>query len=191
MGPGVIEAARRSFLQGALLLAALSAPRTAIAQSHWGGADVTLGAFEWRRLGDPGPAWRTGLELAWGPTLAVDQGPFRFAGIVQMGVQEFDPKSWAVSLSTNAIEVAARLGPLEPQVRAGCALATVDDFAGQVSAELLSPRVGVGLGLRVSRRVRLTLGAYAEYFWRWFGPSDLVRGLTLDVRVERPMRARQ
>jgi hypothetical protein len=175
-----------------LLATGTAVSRIADAQATtWGGADVTFGTFAWRRLGDPSPSWQRGLELAWGPTLAVDQGPFHFAGVVQMDVQEFDVSSWAVGLSTNAFEVAARLGPLEPQLRTGFALATIDDFAGHVSAELLTPRVGAGLGVRVFRKVRITVGLYAEYFWRWFGPSDFVRGLTLDVLFERPRRVRQ
>jgi hypothetical protein len=175
-----------------LLLGGLVVPDRASAQSAtWGGADVTLGTFAWRRLGDSSSSWRKGLELAWGPSLAVDQGPFHFAGLIQMDVQEFDVSSWAVGLSTNAFEVAARLGPIEPQLRAGFALATIDDFAGNVSAELLSPRVGAGLGVRVLRTFRITVGAYAEYFWRWFGPSDLVRGITLDLVFERRQRTRQ
>jgi hypothetical protein len=194
MGPGVTRPRVRSLFVGTVcLLAGTARPGTARAQATttWGGADVTLGTFAWRRLGDRSPSWQRGFELAWGPTLAVDQGPFRFAGLVQVDVQEFALSSWAVGLNTNAFEVAARLGPFEPQVRAGVALVTVDDFDGNVSAELLSPRVGMGLGLRVFRKVRITVGAYAEYFWRWFGPSDLMRGLTLDIRFERPHRAHQ
>jgi hypothetical protein len=192
MGPGVTRPRVGSFIT-CLLLIGTAQPATAWAQATttWGGADVAFGAFAWRRLGDPNPSWQKGLELAWGPTLAVDQGPFRFAGLVQIDVQEFALSSWAVGLSTNAFEVAAPLGPVEPQIRVGVALATVDDFDGNVSAELLSPRVGVGLGLRVFRTLRITVGAYAEYFWRWFGPSDLTRGVTLDVLFERPRRVRQ
>jgi hypothetical protein len=165
-----------------LLVATFAGP--AAAESSFGGAEVTASAFAWRPLHDASPSWRHGAELAWGPTTAVDQGAFRFTGILQFDVREFDSSSWAVGISTHAFEAAARLGAIEPQVRAGFALLTVDDFDGQLSAELLSPRAGAGLGVRFWK-VRVSADVYAEYFWRWFGPSALVRGLSLDVRYER------
>lgn len=186
------EVARRLIPLGVVIVtAAVNGVARAQSQPTWGGAEVTASSFAWRRANDASPAWRHGAELAWGPTLAVDQGPLRFSGVLQIGVRAFDASSWAIAVSTHAFEVAARLGVLEPQIRAGFALLTLDDFDGEVSAELFSPRVGVGLGVRAGRRARITVGAYAEYFWRWFGPSALVRGLSLDVRYEKPMRPRQ
>jgi hypothetical protein len=159
-------------------------PLPAFAQANFGGGAVTASAFEWRPLHDPSPSWRHGFELAWGPTTSVGQGPFRFTGILQLDVRAFDSSSWAVGLSTHAFEAAARLGAIEPHVRAGFALLTVDDFDGQPSIEMLSPRAGAGLGVRVWK-LRVSADVYAEYFWRWFGPSALVRGLSLDVRYEK------
>jgi hypothetical protein len=167
----------------------LGVPATARAQStSWGGADVSGGGFLWRAVGNRGRAWNDGLELAWGPSLADTEGAWSLSGLVQMDVRAFATSSWAVGLSTHAFEVAARLGPFEPYMRVGGALLTVDDFDGQVSAELLSPRVGAGAALRLGRRVAIGVGVYSEYFWRWFGPSVFVRGLVVDLRVERPMR---
>jgi hypothetical protein len=156
-----------------------------------GGADVSAGAFLWRPLGDRSPGWRDGLELAWGPALIDREGPWSFTGLVQMDLRAFATSSWALALSTHTFEVQGRLGPVEPYARVGGALLTVDDFDGSVSAELLSPRVGAGLAVRASRRFEIGVGAYAEYFWRWFGPSVLVRGLVVDLRFERPMRRGQ
>ncbi|MGH7438497.1 MAG: hypothetical protein ACRENE_22655 [Polyangiaceae bacterium] len=87
--------------------------------------------------------------------------------------------------------MAATLGPFEPFLRVGAALLTVDDFDGSASAELFSPRVTAGLDLRVSRRIQIGVEAYSEYFWRWLGPSALVRGISLDFRFERRMRPRR
>lgn len=159
--------------------------------TSWGGAEVSAGGFVWRSIGDVGPSWHDGLELAWGPTLTYRQGPWRFTGLVQIDLRAFATTSWALGLSTNSFEVAAALGPIEPFVRVGAALLTVDDFDGSVSAELFSPRVTTGLDVRLGRLVEVGLGAYAEYFWRWLGPSALVRGLSLDVRFERRMRPKR
>jgi hypothetical protein len=56
---------------------------------------------------------------------------------------------------------------------------------------MFTPRVTTGLDIRLGRRVEVGVGAYAEYFWRWFGPSALVRGVSLEVRIERRMRPRR
>jgi hypothetical protein len=119
------------------------------------------------------------------------EGGWRFTGLVQLDLRAFATDSWAFALSTHTFEVARRIGPLEPFVRVGGALLTVDDFGGSLSAEMLSPRVGAGVAVRVARRLAIGVGAYSEYFWRWFGPSAFVHGLVLDVRVERPMRRAQ
>lgn len=162
-----------------------SAEAQAQGGSTWGGADVSAGAFAWRSPGERNPAWHDGLELAWGSTLTERKGPWRFTGLVQVDLRAFATSSWALGLSTNSFEVAATLGPFEPFVRVGAALLTVDDFDGSVSAELFSPRVSTGLGVRLGPRVEIAVGAYAEYFWRWLGSSALVRGLSVDVRIER------
>lgn len=178
-----------------LLAASLSLsparPASAQARPPWGGVDIAAGGFLWRHPGEQAAAWHEGLELAWGPSLSVGEGAFRFTGLVQMDLRAFDTSSWAFALSTHTFEVAARLGPLEPYVRVGGALLTVDDFAGTFSAELFSPRAGAGVGARLGRRLEVAIGAYAEYFWRWFGPSAFVRGFAIDVRYERPMRRHQ
>ncbi|HEY8039428.1 MAG TPA: hypothetical protein VIF15_06525 [Polyangiaceae bacterium] len=183
---------RRAGLVATALLVGLAGAATtrgAAAQDTptWGGADVAASTFSWRRMGDASPGWGRGYGAAWGPTLAVQQGglPLRFTGLVQFDVKAFDGSSWAVGLTSTAFEAALRLGPFEPQARAGFTLATLDDFAGQWSAELFSPRVEAGLAVHV-RRVRVSLGAQAELLWRWFGPSVLERGFVLDVRIERP-----
>jgi hypothetical protein len=168
----------------------ISSARTAPAQATrpWGGVDVAAGAFAWRHPGDRSVSWHDGLELAWGPSLAAREGAFHFTGLVQMDLRAFDASSWALAISTHGFEVATHVGPLVPYVRAGAALLTLDDFAGNFSAELFSPRVGAGVGMQVARRLEVAIGAYAEYFWRWFGPSALVHGVVLDVRYEKPMR---
>ena len=171
----------------------LSSARAAPAQARppWGGVDIAAGGFVWRHPGDPATAWHDGLELAWGPSLSVSEGAFRFTGLVQMDLRAFGASSWAFALSTHTFEVAARLGPLEPYARVGGALLTLDDFGGAFSAELFSPRAGAGIGARLGRHFEVAIGAYTEYFWRWFGPSAFVRGFAIDLRYERPMRRRQ
>jgi hypothetical protein len=155
------------------------------ADPFWGGAAVSVSGFSWRPLRDPRPGWQNGLSLAWGPTLADDEGAWRFASVTQLEGTAFDSRSYALSLVTSAFEAAWRLGFLEPEARVGVVLATVDSVEGQWSAEALSPRAELGLGLRFGR-VRISLGAQGEYFWRWWGPSILERGIVLDVRYERP-----
>jgi hypothetical protein len=186
----VARACDVAFLATALGLAWAS-PGGAAETKAWGGADVAAGGFLWRHPGDRSPDWHQGLELAWGPSLAETEGAWRFTGLVQMDLRAFAATSWALALSSHTFEVTGRLGPLEPYARVGGALLTVDDFDGACSAELLSPRVGAGVAVRVARKVDVGVGLYAEYFWRWFGPSAFVRGVVLDLRFERPSRARQ
>ncbi len=168
---------------------AVAVATPARADPLWGGADVTVSGFEWRPLGSSRPGWQDGLALAWGPTLADDEGPARFTGLTQIEVAMFDSRSYAVALSTHAFEVAARFGLLEPEARVGFKLISIDVLDGTWSGEAFSPRAEVGLGFRLGR-MRAAVGAQVEYFWRWFGPSVLERGLVLDLRYERPWHPR-
>ena len=179
-----------SLALGALAFAGAFPETAARADPLGGGADVTASVFEWRPLGSRAPGWNDGLALAWGPTLADDEGPARFTALTQIELAAFDSRSYAVAISTHAFEAAARLGLFEPEVRAGVARATLDVFDGTWSAgKLLSPRAEIGIGLRVGR-MRASLGVQGEYFWRWFGPSILERGIVLDLRYERPWHPR-
>jgi hypothetical protein len=180
---------RRTIPILALSAATACAAAPARADPLWGGADVTVSGFQWRPTGDPRPGWRQGLSLAWGPTAADDEGAWRFTALTQFEASMFDSRSYAVGLVSNAFEAAWRLGPFEPESRVGFVLASVDDFDGQCSAQLLSPRAEIGVGVRVGR-VRVSLGVQGEYFWRWWGPSVLERGLVLDLRYEKPWRPR-
>lgn len=160
-------------------------PSSSRADPLWGGADITASAFQWRPEGDRRRDWQQGLGLAWGPTLADDEGPWRFTGLTQFEVSMLDSRSWAVGITATAFEAAARFGFLEPQARVGFQVATVDVLDGQWSAELFSPRAEAGLGVRFGR-VRIAVGVESEYFWRWWGPSVLERGFVLDLRYEKP-----
>lgn len=167
-----------------LALAVPGASAGAQPEPSWRGADVTVSGFAWRPLRDRREPFQPGLALAWGPTSATGDGPGRFTSLVQFELSMFDPRSYAVGLSAAAFEAAARLGLFEPEARLGVALATIDTIDGQWSAELLSPRAEVGLGVRVGHW-RVSLGVQGEYLWRWFGPSILERGVVLDVRYEK------
>jgi hypothetical protein len=152
----------------------------------WGGADVAGSAFAWRPLGDARRDWQTGYAVAWGPSLADDEGSsWRFTGLIQFEATMFDSRSWALGIAADSLEAAARLGPFEPEVRAGFVLATVDVIDGEWSGELFSPRAEAGFGVRLGR-FRVSLGAQGEYLWRWFGPSVLERGFVVDLRFEKP-----
>lgn len=172
-----------------VLAAAGTLAPAALGDPLWGGADVTARGFEWRSIGDRRPGWQDGLSLAWGPTASDDEGAWRFTTLTQFEASMFDTRSYAVAIVTNAFEAAWRLGFLEPESRVGFALATVDVFDGAWSAELFSPRAEIGLGIRVGR-IRVSLGVQGDYFWRWWGPSVLERGITLDLRYEKPWHPR-
>jgi hypothetical protein len=66
------------------------------------------------------------------------------------------------------------------------------DVGHGVSFGMFSPRVGVGLWLKLPNS-RIGVSAFTEYFWRWVGDdSAFVHGLTLEIQptakplLERP-----
>lgn len=96
-----------------------------------------------------------------------------------------DSKSFSWSLFYQDLGGGLRLGPVEPEVRMGLSVFTVDVFRGDWSAQLFSPRVTAGVGFSAGK-FRLDIKAHSEYLWRWFGPDYLAHGVTLGLRLEAP-----
>lgn len=93
--------------------------------------------------------------------------------------------SHGVAFSLTYVSVASvRLGPVEPNVTVGFSGLTLDVVRGHPSAELFSPLVGAGLGVRLTHRLVVGAEATSEYLWRWFGTDYRTLSGTLFVRVE-------
>jgi hypothetical protein len=80
-------------------------------------------------------------------------------------------------------EAGPRIGPFEPRARLGLTFAHLD-IGHRFSFGMFSPRVGVGLWLKLSHS-RIGLSAYTEYFWRWLGSdSTFVHGLSFEIQPD-------
>jgi hypothetical protein len=122
-------------------------------------------------------------EIAAGPVISTPAHPFYLAGVQKTLLRMLDSKSFAWSVLTHELATGAALGPIEPEVRLGFSLLTVDAMYGDWSFELLSPRVALGMGIHLGK-IRVDMKGYTEYLWRWFGPDVLVRGITLGLRFD-------
>jgi hypothetical protein len=142
---------------------------------------LTLGVVGFRPL--PAARASPGYSLAFGEAVTTLRGAFA-AGVLQENELRFVPKdALSLALSRYQWEAGPRLGPLEPMARVGFTLLHLDVGHG-VSFGLFSPRVGLGLWLRLSH-VRLGLSAFSEYFWRLAGDdSAFVHGLTFELQPE-------
>lgn len=148
-------------------------------------AELDIGPV-WYRSRDTNDNFERGTgEIAFGTITTTPWKPFYLAGSPQTLLRVLDSKSFAWSVLIHQIAVGMEIGPLRPEVRFGASLLTIDVFHGEWSAELLSPRVGLGLGFSVGK-IRLDIQAHSEYLWRWFGPDYHIRGVTLGVRYDLP-----
>ncbi|HEY8075599.1 MAG TPA: hypothetical protein VIF62_15850 [Labilithrix sp.] len=108
-------------------------------------------------------------EILFGTSITTRWKPFFLSGMQQTHFRWFDSKSFAWTLLSSYLGVGAYLGPLEPEVRVGVGLVTVDVFHGEWSGEMLTPRVSAGVGIKAGK-IRVDIQAHSEYLWRWFGP---------------------
>ncbi len=151
------------------------------------GLELDLGPVWYRKRGrDVREGFDRGTgEILVGSTTTTPWGPFFLTGLQQTHFRWLDSKSFAWTVLASYLGVGARIGPLEPEVRIGLGLLTIDAFHGQWSGELLTPRVTAGLGLHAGK-IRVDIQAHSEYLWRWFGPDYLIRGVSLGLRLDFP-----
>jgi hypothetical protein len=112
-------------------------------------------------------------------------GPFYIAGASRTLLRIFDSKRFSWGIFHQDLAGGLRLGPLEPEVRIGASLLSIDVMNAEWSAQLFSPRVSAGVGLHLGK-IKVDIKGHAEYLWRWFGPDYFVRGITLGVRIDAP-----
>lgn len=124
-------------------------------------------------------------ELLVGVAISTTWKPFYLTGLQQTNIRAFEADSVAWSILTHQFAAGVHLGPLEPEVRVGFSLLTLDVFKGNYSIEALTPRVGVGVGMHVGK-IRLDIQAHSEYLWRWFGPDYEIRGVSVGLRLDVP-----
>lgn len=146
-------------------------------------SSLSLGLVGSRRLPDARES--PGYSLAFGETVTTLHGAFA-AGVLQENELRFVPKdALSLALSRYQWEAGPRLGRLEPMARVGFTLLHLDVGHG-VSFGIFSPRVGLGLWLRLPQ-ARLGVSVFTEYFWRLAGDdSAFVHGLTLEFQPEGP-----
>lgn len=124
-------------------------------------------------------------ELSLGMVTTSPVGAVFIAGAQRTILRVLDSKKFSWSILHEDLVGGLRLGPLEPEVRFGASLASIDVFNAEWSVQLLSPRVSAGVGIRLGK-FRIDLKGHAEYLWRWFGPDYFVRGVTLGVHMAVP-----
>jgi hypothetical protein len=122
-------------------------------------------------------------EILVGVALTTHEGPFFLSGYQDMHLRVLDSKTFVFSLLTTQMGAGLRVGPFEPEARVGFSILTLDVFHGHYSAEMLSPRVGAGIGIHLGK-IRLDIATHSEYLWRWFGPDYLIRGVSLGLRLD-------
>jgi hypothetical protein len=154
------------------------------AKRQFYGTELHVAPMWSRRVGGSDVDAAQGWEFGYGSTSGIRQHGLFLTGITAVVFRVFDAKSFAFTLDTHSVAVGAMIGPLEPEVRAGFSFLSVDVFHGDWSVELLSPRASAGFDLRITKAFRLGAQAYTEFFWRWFGPSYRVEGVSLAIRVE-------
>ncbi|MEZ4260395.1 MAG: hypothetical protein R3B36_15075 [Polyangiaceae bacterium] len=122
-------------------------------------------------------------ELLLGVATTSRWKPFYLSGVQSTHLRVFGSKEASWSLLASQLGAGIRWGPLEPEVRLGIGLLTADVFNGDYSVQLLTPRVGVGAGLKLGK-FKLDIKAHTEYLWRWFGEDYIVRGVSLGLRLD-------
>lgn len=126
-------------------------------------------------------------EISIGSVSTSPLGPFYIAGSPRTLLRILDSKKFSWSVFHQDFLAGLRLGPIEPEVRFGASLMSIDVFNAEWSAQLLSPRVSAGIGLHLGK-IKVDIKGHAEYLWRWFGPDYYVRGITLGIRLDAPRR---
>ena len=169
---------------------ALTAPARAPTYSRWPllnpytarhTALLSLGLVRFRPVSEQ--AESMGYSFAFGEGLATPRGAFLAGGLHEHELRFVPKDALSLSLSRYQWEAGPRLGPVEPMARVGFTLVHLDVGHG-VSFGMFSPRVGVGLWLKLAH-TRIGVSAFTEYFWRWFGDdSAFVHGLTLEFQPD-------
>ena len=145
-----------------------------------------IGPLYYRRAGPRREGFARGTgELRLGVGMRTTWKPFYLGGVQQTILRVFDSKSAAWSILAHNFMVGLDLGPIQPEVRLGASLLTVDVFRGDYSVQMLTPRASVGFGIKLGK-IKLDIQAHSEYLWRWFGPDYLIRGVSLGLRLDVP-----
>jgi hypothetical protein len=152
------------------------------------GFEINLGPVWFRKAGPHGEPrdWERGTgDILAGITITTHWKPFYISGYQMTHFRVLDSKSFIWSVLSTGMGAGVRLGPFEPEARLGVGLIQLDAIHGEYNFSLLSPRVAMGVGLRLGK-IRLDIQAHTEYLWRWFGPDYLIRGVSLGLRFDVP-----
>lgn len=144
--------------------------------------ELALGMVGFRPLSER--ASRSGYTFAVGESVTTVRGAFAAGARLQQELRFVPSQALSLALSRYYWEAGPRLGPIEPMARVGFTLLGLDIARESFSFGMFSPRVGVGLWLKLGR-ARIGVSAFAEYWWRWLGQeSAYVHGLTLHLEPE-------
>ncbi len=126
-----------------------------------------------------------GLDVYLGRSIESAASPFFITGHTGFDFRALDAKSFALTLVDNGATAGVVLGPLDLHTRVMVAIFTVDIMHAEPSFEMLSPKVGAGVGIHLGK-LRVDVDGTSEFLWRWFGPSYYVRSISFAVRFDMP-----
>jgi hypothetical protein len=143
------------------------------------GADA--GAFRFQRWGEAPTSWGVEMHLIT-QGFETSRGAFYFGGFSRDGLRIWGRHGVSIERS-GTMRTGVRLGPARFEVNVGSILFSVDRLSGGTSAQLFSPRVGLGAGLALPGGGLLIAAAESEYVWRWFGPDYRVFDVHLSLML--------
>jgi hypothetical protein len=142
---------------------------------------LTLGLVGSRQL--PEKRENVGYSLAFSEGVTTVRGGFLAGGRLEHELRLVPKDALQLGLSRYYWEAGPRIGPIEPMARVGTTLLYLD-YGKRFSFGMFSPRVGVGVWLKVAQ-TRIGVSVFSEYYWRWVGKdSAFVHGLTLEIQPD-------
>lgn len=127
--------------------------------------------------------WSQGVfDVTTGQELRTHEFPFYLLSTRAASIRMYDEKSYGLAFFQD-IGGGIALGPIEPEIHVGAHIVEFDVFHANWNFSLLSPRASAEVGIRLGR-ARVEFVGYTQYLWRWYGESQLVRGLSVGLQVD-------
>jgi hypothetical protein len=124
----------------------------------------------------PGIEVRFADQLVW--TRSVAQLESTFGGSLRLL-----PHGYALSVAQSGGVAGVRLGPIEFKAGVALSILNVDTVLSGWDLSMFWPRSMAGVCFNLGT-VRVDVLAHVEYLWRWFGPDEFVRGISVMVSLK-------